>query len=420
MAVRPTVYYVGAFQFPDGDAAAARVLGIGKALREVGAAVIFGGWERFGRLEDQTSGHHEYQGFRYVSQAELRHEPLPLVKRALRQVSVGRRTLRWLRQQPLRPRDVVIAYGGGISFLSRLFLWSRTSKVRLLVDCTEWYDPGQLPWGRLGVPWWDSQICLRALNPHVGRLIVISRFLEEYYQKRGCAVLRVPPLVDLEDVQWRRPPLQGLQSGPLRLVYAGSPGRKDLVGNVLQGMAILHGEGRTALLQLIGPERDWFERSVPEWRALPQAVRENITFGGRVPQSDVPARLAEADFSVLLRPQKRYAQAGFPTKVVESLAAGVPVMTNPTSDIAQYVRDGVEGILLEGHTATAFAAGVRRVLQGSRATWAAMRPLARLQAQASFDFRPHAAAIGDFVLGTQPDHRSPKPGSAAYGAGRCA
>ncbi len=60
------VYYVGAFSFPEGDAAAARVLNIGKALRETGFEVIYGGWEKEARLEDKdTDGNSYYQGFRY-------------------------------------------------------------------------------------------------------------------------------------------------------------------------------------------------------------------------------------------------------------------------------------------------------------------------------------------------------------------
>ena len=45
---RSIVLYVGAFGFPTRDAGAARVLGIGKALRSLGYEVVFGGGESHG------------------------------------------------------------------------------------------------------------------------------------------------------------------------------------------------------------------------------------------------------------------------------------------------------------------------------------------------------------------------------------
>ena len=122
-----------------------------------------------------------------------------------------------------------------------------------------------------------------------------------------------------------------------------------------------------------------------------------LIFHGRVPQSDVPRLLSTADYSVLLRPLKRYAQAGFPTKLVESLAAGVPVMANRTSDIAGFVRDGKEGILLTDHGPAAFVDGVKRALALPPAQKDAMRRNARLQAEISFDFRVFVEKVGSFL-----------------------
>jgi len=50
------IIYTGAFKFPDGAAAAARVLGVGKALREIGYEVEFAGWEKEEREEDRQLG----------------------------------------------------------------------------------------------------------------------------------------------------------------------------------------------------------------------------------------------------------------------------------------------------------------------------------------------------------------------------
>ena len=57
-------------------------------------------------------------------------------------------------------------------------------------------------------------------------------------------------------------------------------------------------------------------------------------------------------FDVLLRySDLRYTKAGFPTKVVESLASATPVITNITSDLEMYLKDGENSVISEGYTA---------------------------------------------------------------------
>ena len=62
---------------------------------------------------------------------------------------------------------------------------------------------------------------------------------------------------------------------------------------------------------------------------------------GRVPRPVVLQTLQETDFTVLIRDASlRYAKAGFPTKVVESLMSGTPVICNLSSDLDEYLVDG--------------------------------------------------------------------------------
>jgi glycosyltransferase involved in cell wall biosynthesis len=53
------------------------------------------------------------------------------------------------------------------------------------------------------------------------------------------------------------------------------------------------------------------------------------------------------DFFDFLRPTKKYAMAGFPTKFVESLGAGCPVITNYTSDLDLYLKNGFNGFVVK-------------------------------------------------------------------------
>lgn len=403
---RRNVYYVGSFRFPDGDAAAARVLGTARALRDAGARVVFGGWEKNGRVEDlQADGTYRFDRFLYFPQADLRHMHLSPARRLAAGLFAGKNTLRWLMSQPIQPGDVIIAYHGGAWFLSRLWHWCQIRNLRLVLDLTEWYSPRQLPGGRLGPAWWDSEIGMRFVKPKAERIMAISSYLQRYYASKGCAVLRVPPLIDLQNPRWipigRTPP----ERAPLRLAYAGVPGRKDLLVNVLRGLATLREPDEAVVLNLFGPSRESLVQVVPESAHWLSLLGERVVFHGSVPQSDVPRRLMESHFTVLLRRDERYARAGFPTKIVESLGAGVPVITNPSSDLTLYIQDGKEGVLLADESSEAFASGVRRLMALGPATWLNMRAAARQRAEISFDYRRHIEPIRQFVL--EVDHRTP-------------
>ena len=118
---------------------------------------------------------------------------------------------------------------------------------------------------------------------------------------------------------------------------------------------------------------------------------------GRVPQEKVPSILATYDASILLRNDNRTSQAGFSTKLVESLAAGLPILANRTGDIPEFVRDGVEGLLLDGPEPEDFIRGVQRWCGTSNARKLHMKNAARKRAMESFDYREYIDSIGNFV-----------------------
>ena len=123
-----------------------------------------------------------------------------------------------------------------------------------------------------------------------------------------------------------------------------------------------------------------------------------MSFLGRVPREAVLAELRRAHFSVLVRPSAGYAQAGFPSKVPESLAAGCPVLLNLTSDLRRYLVDGREGILLDGSAAEDVRRGIERALRLDDAAWRTMSRAARERAH-RFDYRGWTPVVSDFVTG---------------------
>jgi glycosyltransferase involved in cell wall biosynthesis len=182
-------------------------------------------------------------------------------------------------------------------------------------------------------------------------------------------------------------------------VYAGDVGRKDYLASAIRGLSYLGERGKSVRMLIVGPTCDELASHLGSDSELLNTHRDQFEFTGRLPHPMALQRVAECDFSIMLRPHERYAEAGFPTKLVESLACGVPIIGNLTSDIGMYVRDGIEGIVLRDCTPESFAEGVERALSLSAAERQVMREHARRRAEESFDYRNWVERLRQFMDG---------------------
>ncbi|BDG03440.1 glycosyltransferase family 4 protein [Anaeromyxobacter oryzae] len=383
------IAYVGPFMFPWGQASSRRVYGVAQSLARAGHRVVVGSGEQHPRvpalLEQENGGQLVHVGL-----GELHGTDASVIAKAIRLlVSQGARAVRWLEAQPITPSHVIV-YGGYAPFMARIMPWCRRRGVPVIADVVEWYEPSHLPGGRWGAFNASTNIALRWQYPRCDGVIAISAFLERYYAARGVPVIRVPPTLDVS--RFAAADEQRTSKCPgIDLVYAGTPGKKDLLPNVIAAVRRL--SSRQVRLRVLGVSHEQVVRLVGKREGL----SDEISIVGRVPQQEIARAYQDADFSVLARAPLRYAEAGFPTKVTESLAAGVPVICNATGDLAEYIRDGHEGLLCADHSPEALASGFERALSLSVADRFQMRTSARLAAERSFDYRRYSDLLADFL-----------------------
>jgi glycosyltransferase involved in cell wall biosynthesis len=389
---RPWVAYVGPFGYPDGGAAARRVRGMAESLVLSGFDVVIASGA--GDAADApVELVHEAEGIDYCHLPERVAEHWPRPLRRMRYAAMGGRTVEWLASQPVLPAAVIL-YSGYTPYLQKLLPWCRRHGVRLLFDAVEWYEPAHL-WGYLTSPYqWNIEWAMRRLILKVDGVIAISRYLADYYGRQGLPVALVPPTTSaIAPGPWR-------PESRLRLCYAGSPGHKDALGAVLQALAGMVDAGASIHLTVAGPERAQVlcmlgarQSDRLPWLATP----------GMLEHAQVQQLVGSVDFSILARRRCRTSQAGFPTKFVESFAAGTPVIANLTSDLGLHLRDGETGVVSSGADPAGIAAAVQRALALEHSAVAGMRDACLRHAQAFFHPRVHVGALRQLL---KPD-RSP-------------
>jgi glycosyltransferase involved in cell wall biosynthesis len=393
--------YVGLFHFPDGNAGAVHAFGVGKALREYGHSVTFFGVERSAQSVERPLASTEtssYSGFTYRSPEPAGAGIIGKQKQRV-SIATGASFLQRLNAEEASsgPFDAIMVYHPQSLWIFRLRSWCRSRKIPMICDVVEWFDRSHIRGGRYGYHALDSEFRMRMGHGLSDGVLAISTYLANYYSNRGVPTLCVPNIVDVSEGQWAEAEALSARTGmeKLRLVFVGTAGQKDLLVNAIRGLSLLGPE--KCEIVVVGPSREEIRAELGGDSSLLEVLHESLHFTGRLPRTEALRQLAQADFSILLRPDARFAHAGFPTKLVESLAMGVPVICTLTSDIGLYVKDGCEGIVVPDCSPRAFADGVSRILALSLDERYSMRLHAKKRAIESFDYRNWAKPLGEFV-----------------------
>ena len=169
----------------------------------------------------------------------------------------------------------------------------------------------------------------------------------------GCDLQLFGPHV----APWRPP-----QSRPWEClaVYAGAQGRANGLGTLLDAAAILRARGDSRLRILLAGEGA--ETPALMARAAAEGLA-NVTVLGALPRAAVGGLLAGSQVALhLLADVPEFAEWTSPNKIMDGLAAGRPVVTNPPGRAARIVEDGPSGITVPPGDAAALADALARLV----------------------------------------------------------
>lgn len=162
----------------------------------------------------------------------------------------------------------------------------------------------------------------------------------------------------------------------LTLVYAGSVGLAQGLGTLLEAVEPLAAEGVSVRILGEGFERDRLEAEATR-RGL-----EHVRFEPGVPRDLVPAVLAAADGVLTLLRRGPLYEHSLPTKLLEGLAAGRPLVVSAAGEAARIVADTGAGVVAGPEDPLALRQAIRTLGSGDRR---AMGRAARRVAETAYD-----------------------------------
>lgn len=348
------IIYIGNFSFPLGNAAGKRVYGNGKLLRDIGYEVIYVGLDaNISRSSKLIETRSIYDGFEFYN--------FPYPSSYCSWLNYHKRFEEFksfiFDRFILKEIKMIIYYGSpSISlFISKLIRFSKANRIILISDCVDWlsYKTNNLLFDL--VKWFDNYYQKAYLNKRVNGLIVISKYLQNYYARYGLISIIIPPLSTLDSNNSVTIP-DTLKTK--EIVYAGLPFRKNIqVRNLknlkdrIDKMIILlyHSNkmGANFTLNLYGFTKEELLSAIPILKPYVDELGDCIKFYGQKSNLLVTEKIAQSDFVMLIRDVNRSTSAGFPTKISESIVCGTPVITNRTSDIDSYIIENKNGFFIE-------------------------------------------------------------------------
>jgi len=324
MSVQGRVLYIGGFELPDKNAAAQRVIGIAKSLRETGYEVRF-----VNALKEYAGEPHNTEYFGFSTFEYKRESDKDYLFSAHKAISLIRE------EKP----NTVIAYNYPAVALNRIRKYCQVNNIKCIADVTEWPKPGGKKIVYRIIKELDTAFRMRYVLKHVDSVIVISRYLYDFYKTHVKTVL-IPPTVDITDDKWNVKVKKNNEG--TSFVYAGSPSalkeKLDVVVSAIKKCA----KTENIVFNVVGITKEQFIEMYSWKEVLPREV----VFWGRISHTDVIPIVKQANWSIILRENNTVVKAGFPTKLVESISCGTPVIANKFSNIEDYLNEN-NSILIE-------------------------------------------------------------------------
>lgn len=237
--------------------------------------------------------------------------------------------------------DSVIIYQPRILFFGHIFILTRLLKIPLIVEITELDE-------KVNTFSYFSFIesRLNKLNIYLYKyfcknVIVISDKLKNHLLKYlpESKITLIPIVVDIKRFE-----NINFQNNEFTVGYLGSFASKDGVPHIIEGFKKATEKIPKLKLKLIGynPYKKQTNQILKNYK-----LNGEVEKTGQITYEKVPHWLAKCDLLLLNRTNHPFSHYGFPTKLGEYLATGIPTICSKVGDIEKYLEHEVNSFLIE-------------------------------------------------------------------------
>lgn len=262
--------------------------------------------------------------------------------------------------------------------------------IKLILEQCEWYDPSSFGMGEKDIRYLRFNKNIKKYYKEADYIISISRLLDNYYKGLGVKSIRIPSITDVIS----KPKNYDIDNEKIKLVFTGNTSNsKELIVPVLEALSEYNDRIE---LHIYGSSMNGLRKHVNN-DVLIDSLNGSLFVHGVIKQEEVEKVLLNSNYQIFIRPKRRSSDAGFPTKLCESMSVGTPCITNDTGDISLVLRDGKNGFLVGGNDTEAVKRVFERIVNFDSDSYRQMRMMARMDAQSFFDYRNYIRDVEGFL-----------------------
>jgi len=187
-----------------------------------------------------------------------------------------------------------------------------------------------------------------------------------------------------------------IDSASPEIVYTGRLNEaKDGSETLISAFALVATRRTDVRLVLAGESS---QAAIASYKELAETsgVSGRVDFMGMLDRPDLQNLMARAAVLVLPRPDTAQNRANMPTKLIEYLATGRPVVATNVGTVTKFLMDGRDAFLSEPSDPASLSAAIFRVLDDPAGA-ASIAEQGRTLAVANWDYRSHTVTFGDFI-----------------------
>lgn len=388
MAVKIIFAVSGGGGFPLQGAYANRIMSMAKGMaqkesRDIGLRFVFLGRNN---LKEQRG---VYEGIPYRYYLNPGIQQTRLNKPFLYLGGVILATLEFLTLKRTA-QTVVIACTHGL--LSNPVWWAcRLRGIPVIRELNE-YPNSVISKGEDKLSRWNRFMTKLLLRPFSG-FIAISSSLEKFLRNLfpSKPVLNLP--INVQPERFSRT----IPAGKKYVTYVGAlSDDKDGITYLIKAFNRVKERYPEIILRLVGDFPKTTDKEIIQSLIMETDLGSRIEFTGLLDRARAARCILEAYILVLPRPDSTQAQGGFPTKLGEYLATGIPVIATSVGDIPKFLEDGVNVFMSKPGSVDDLSRQILTIMGNyEHATTIASK--GKLLALKNFDYRVQASSIFDFI-----------------------
>lgn len=372
------VLYVIPAMYPFGWAYSARARGIANMISTHGDDItVFADYLSDGT--DWASNNVAYDGkIRIVTVTGIYASQRTFVDKA----SVGLKTWpaldKYIAENPV---DIIIT-SSSISKYSAVRKAAKKYKIPVVLEVCEWYSHKNWTFGYCDPRYIRFQYYWKRKYTTEKKAICISQLLQKHFEKHGSDTVRIPTIMDVSN---KRSNIDRRMHTPIKLIFIGGiTGGKDELRNIIE--VVCCSKTHDFDVDIYGPSEMSIRALLRKNEIKDTVFSERIHMFGSIDQRKIADKLLDADFGVLIRPNRRSSNAGFPTKLGEYFAAGLPIIANMTGDIPLYVKNMENGVVMTDNSIESIQDALKTIKSLSDDQYLHMKLQARETAEKYFDY----------------------------------